>query len=92
MPSSQSGQRFHSRGVPWRLSSITANRNSTITAPAYTSTWIAATNWASSNTNIPASANMQETSHITDAIGLVRVTTSRAEITAQAAKHQNTAK
>src|SRR2546425_9423429 len=55
-----------------RLSSMMTNRNSTMMAPAYTSTWSTAMNWASSTTNSAASENSVTTSHRALATGLRR--------------------
>src|SRR2546428_66878 len=46
-----------------RLSSMMTNRNSTMMAPPYTSTWSTAMNWASSTTNNAASEHSVTTSH-----------------------------
>src|SRR6058998_926498 len=56
-----------------RLSSMMTNRNSTMMAPAYTSTWSTAMNWASSTTNSAASENSVTTSHRALATALRRV-------------------
>ena len=51
-------------------------------APAYTSTWMAPMNWASSSTNSAARQNRTLTSHSAAATGLLRVTNTTAETTA----------
>jgi len=64
------------------------NRNSTMMAPAYTSTWSTAINCASSRTKSAASENSVTTSHSALATGLRRVMQPRALTTASPANTQ----
>src|SRR5437870_11538089 len=64
------------------------NRNSTMMAPAYTSTWSTAMNCASSRTNSAASENSVTTSHRALATGLRRVMQDRALTMASPANAQ----
>ncbi len=61
-------------------SSMMTNRNNTITAPAYTSTWIAARKNASSSTNNPAMNTNSSTKNIALVTGLrFKITSSPAQ-------------